>query len=338
MSGQDGVRLAAEWSPRLQAVVAQVGHVMVGQDAVVRQALAACLAGGHVLFEDVPGTGKTTLAATLAAALGLRCTRVQGTPDLLPSELVGTMVFRPDEGAFTFRPGPIFTEILLMDEVNRATPRTQSALLEAMSEGRVSVDGVTHPLPQPFFVMATANPVESQGVFPLPEAQLDRFLVQLRLGYVAEEDELEMVRRVRLNRPVALERCMSAGEVEAAKQAVQSVHVAEDILAYIVRLCRASRAHEGVLLGASPRAVIALTAFCQALALLDGRGFVLPDDVKAAWKPVLRHRLQLQTGWDASVETASEASDRVLDEILAGVPVPTELAAPAPATSTGAHS
>jgi len=310
---------------QIQQAIEEIHRVMVGQQTVVRHAFAACLAGGHVLFEDVPGTGKTTLASTMGHVLGIQYTRVQGTPDLLPSELVGTMVFRPDQGEFIFRAGPVFTQILLMDEINRATPRTQSALLEAMSEGQVTVDGVTRVLPQPFFVLATANPIESQGVFPLPEAQLDRFLVQLRLGYVTEAEEVEMVRRIRLREFPTVNAQLSAEMVEAAKHGVRGVHLKDELVSYIVRLCRVSRTHPEVALGASPRAVLALTAFSQALAYIDGRDYVLPDDVKEAWKPVMRHRIHLRSGWDPQDEGGSHYMDTLLEEILGTVIVPVEL-------------
>ncbi|WP_249226487.1 AAA family ATPase [Alicyclobacillus mengziensis] len=308
----------------LQRAIAQMSRVMVGQTNVLRHALAACLAGGHVLFQDVPGTGKTTLAATMAKVMGLSFTRVQGTPDLLPSELVGTMVFRPDTGQFEFRKGPVFTQVLLMDEVNRATPRTQSALLEAMSEQQVTVDGLTRRLQDPFFVMATANPLESQGVFPLPEAQLDRFLVQLRLGYVELEEELEMIRRIRLQNPVVPEAVLNTQSLLEAKGAVRSVHVAEDIIRYIAVLCRKTRSHADVALGASPRAVLYLTAFSQALALLSGRSYVLPDDVKEAWYPVMRHRMMTRSGW-SEADGEQNQIDLILTEVLEQVPVPTEI-------------
>lgn len=318
---------ATGWdSKKLNSAMTAIHSVMVGQGQVVRHSVAACIAGGHILFEDVPGTGKTTLASTLARVLGLVFTRVQGTPDLLPSELVGTMVFRPDKGSFEFRKGPVFTQVLLMDEINRATPRTQSALLEAMSEGQVTVDGVTHLLDQPFFVMATANPLESQGVFPLPEAQLDRFLVQLRLGYISEAEEIQMVQRIRLNQVTPPSACMDGPSVEEARAAARNIEVAEDVLAYIVRLCRATRNHEEVRLGASPRAVLSLTAFSQALALVAGRSFVLPDDVKEAWKPVMRHRIQLLAGWSPDDVTGTSQVDELLDGVLGAVDVPGELA------------
>jgi MoxR-like ATPase len=311
---------------RLQNAMSEVNKRMVGQKSAVRHTIAACIAGGHVLLEDVPGTGKTTLASSVAAVLGLDFRRIQGTPDLLPGELVGTMVFHPATAEFQFRPGPIFTQILLFDEINRATPRTQSALLEAMAERQVSVDGETRRLDDAFFVIATANPIESQGVFPLPEAQLDRFLVQLKLGYTSEEEEFDMVQRIRLGQVGSLSPQMTQAELIEAKQAVREINVADDVLRYIVRLCRTTRTHEQVLLGASPRSVLSLTAFSQALALLSGRSYVIPDDVQEAWHPVMRHRVKAQVEWrtDGSSLEVSE----ILDEILASVNVPVEVAAP----------
>lgn len=308
---------------RLQAACSEVERMMVGQSSVIRHTLAAFAAGGHVLMEDVPGTGKTTLAASVATVLGLDFARVQGTPDLLPGELTGTLVFHPAAADFQFHPGPVFTQVLLMDEINRATPRTQSALLEAMAEGHVSVDGKTYPLRMPFFVMATANPVESQGVFPLPEAQLDRFLVRLRLGYTTEQDEVAMVQRVRLQQLPVLSTALSAAELSDIQDYTAQVFVHDDVIRYIVRLCRATRVHEGLALGASPRSVLSLTAFSQALALLDGRTYVTPDDVQEAWLPVMEHRVKPHLDWRNS--GMSEESMQILKEVLDSAQVPGEL-------------
>jgi len=318
---------AKEISSQLHAVCAEISKTIVGQSDVIRHAVAACIAGGHVLFEDVPGTGKTTLAATLAKVLGLSFGRVQGTPDLLPGDVVGTNVFHPSDAEFSFRPGPVFTQLLLVDEINRATPRTQSALLEAMAEGQVTVEGKTYPLAKPFFVLATANPIESQGVFPLPEAQLDRFLVQLQLGYTAEEDELRMVRRIRLNAREEVNAQASGDDIRSLQQSTKLVQVSEDVLRYIVQLCRATRSHEQIVLGASPRAVLLLTSFCQALALFDMRDFVTPDDVQEAWRPVMRHRIRTRVEWRSDGQM-SEVGD-ILTEILHSVTVPAEWAAKA---------
>jgi len=302
-----------------RSIMDEIQRKMVGQAITVRHTLAAFLASGHVLLEDVPGTGKTTLAASLATVVGLQFRRVQGTPDLLPSELVGTMVYNPATTQFTFRPGPIFTHVLVMDEINRATPRTQSALLEAMAESQVSVDGHTHALDGPFFVIATANPIESQGVFPLPEAQLDRFMVRLKLGYTSEEDEIEMVRRVQLHEQPILNRVVSSEQLLAIRQGLHTVRVQHDVLQYITRLARASREHEQVLLGASPRSIVSLTSFSQALALLSDREYVTPDDVQEAWIPVMNHRIHARLEWDTGDEVL-----KLLQEILASVTAPSE--------------
>lgn len=314
-----------ERGKKLGAVCDEVGKRMVGHAGVLRLAVGTFVAGGHILFEDVPGTGKTTLAVTLAQALGLRFARVQGTPDLLPAELLGTMVFDPRSAEFSFRPGPIFTQVLLVDEINRATPRTQSALLEAMAEGQVTVDGQTRRLESPFLVLASANPIESQGVFPLPEAQLDRFLTQLRLGYLSEDEELAMIGRIRLGEPEQVFPVMSPEELLAAREAARAVTTAPDLLRYIVRLCRATRDHERVALGASPRAEIGLTALAQALALIEGRAYVLPDDVKTAWFPVMRHRVRTHVDWQGAPD--EDEVGEVLKAVLEQTPVPAELAA-----------
>lgn len=307
----------------LQELVAEIEKQVVGQTRVVRHSIAACLAGGHVLLEDVPGTGKTTLATSVARVFGLKFARIQGTPDLLPSELVGTMVFHPGTGEFQFRKGPVFTQFLLVDEINRATPRAQAALLEAMAEGHVSVDGTIRPLDNSFFVMATSNPIESQGVFPLPEAQLDRFLVRLHLGYTSEEDEIEMLHRIRLGTNVELRQKITANQLTELKQSTKQVKVTEDIASYIVRLCRATRTHNQIELGASPRSVLLLTAFAQGLAMLDGRNYVIPDDVQEAWRPVMAHRIKTLTRWNVPHSgTEEEPLKDILDTIL----VPTEFA------------
>jgi MoxR-like ATPase len=308
---------------KLAQVIDEIERKVVGQRKVIRHTLAAVLAGGHILFEDVPGTGKTTFATSLAKVLGLDFSRVQATPDLLPSELTGTMVFHPGQNEFQFREGPIFTQLLLVDEINRATPRTQSALLEAMAEERVSIDGTSHRLGSPFLVMATANPIESEGVFPLPEAQLDRFLVRLRLGYTDESDEITMVQRIRLGTDIALQQRMSGSELIELRTQVQQVHVQPEVLRYIVQLCRMTREHEQVELGASPRAVLALTAFAQGLAVLAGRDYVTPDDVQEAFVPVLDHRLKTFTKWARGADT--DEVD-VLEEVLSAISVPTEFA------------
>jgi MoxR-like ATPase len=306
---------------KIPAIIQQLSRKIVGQQPILELVTAACLAQGHVLLEDVPGTGKTLLASSLARVFGLGFSRIQGTPDLLPADVIGATVYHPADGKFTFHPGPIFTNVLLMDEINRATPRTQSALLEAMAERQVSTDGVTQALPKPFFVIATANPVESQGVFPLPEAQLDRFLVQLKLGYVSVEDEIEMVRRIAFEEPVELDVVLTEDQILTAQQEVRKITVNDDILHYIVELCRKTRNHDQVLLGASPRAVIALTQYAQALAYIAQREFVIPDDVKRAFTPVMSHRLQLNIDW-----MGDDGANQVIEDTLGSVSVPNERA------------
>ncbi len=304
---------------RIPDIIEQLAKKIVGQQNTLELVTAACLAGGHVLLQDVPGTGKTRLASSLAAVFGLSFRRVQGTPDLLPADVVGATVFHPSDNQFTFHRGPIFTNVLLMDEINRATPRTQSALLEAMAEKQVSADGVTYALPKPFFVIATANPIESQGVFPLPEAQLDRFLVQLQLGYISAEDEIDMVRRVVFTEDEELSPVLSEADVVKAQQEVRQILVSDDVLRYIVNLCRETRTHDQVELGASPRAIVALTQYAQALAYLAQRTFVTPDDVKRALYPTMAHRLQLNIDW-----MGEDGVKRVLQDVLQSVPLPNE--------------
>jgi MoxR-like ATPase len=278
-----------------RALHENIARVIVGKDEVVDLLLVAMLARGHVLLEDVPGTGKTTLARSLAISLGLEFKRVQCTPDLLPNDITGVSVYHPPTGEFHFRPGPLFTNVLLADEINRATPRTQSALLEAMGERQVTVDGVTHRLPEPFLVMATQNPIEFEGTFPLPEAQLDRFLLQLSVGYPVLADEARMLRSVSGQHPITtLEQVVPGETLPELQRTVDTIHVADEIVGYILRLITATREHFDVALGASPRASLALYNAAQASAALAGRDFVVPDDVKRLAGPVLGHRLLLK--------------------------------------------
>lgn len=265
---------------------------MVGKDEAIQLILVALLSGGHALLEDVPGVGKTLLAKSLARSIDGSFHRVQCTPDLLPGDLTGTNIWNPQEGCFEFIPGPIFTNILLADEINRATPRTQSALLEVMEESQVSLDGVTHPVAPPFFVIATQNPVESHGTFPLPEAQLDRFAVAISLGYPDAEQELEMLKRSQKKRDFSqLSACVSLADVRSLQIQCQQIRVEEPVQRYMLDIVRATRDHEGIRLGVSPRGLVTLQRATQAIAFMSGREFVLPDDVKSLAQPVLAHRM-----------------------------------------------
>ena len=304
-----------------RAVAEQVGRVIVGKAEQTRLVTVALLAGGHVLIDDVPGVAKTLLVRTFAASLGLHFSRLQCTADLLPGDVTGSTVFDQRAGTFEFRPGPLFANVVLADEVNRATPRTQSAFLEAMEERSVTIDGHTHALPQPFLVLATQNPIELKGTFPLPEAQLDRFLLRLRMGYPSEGEEAQMLDRFRTGDPLSeVTTVDAASRLPAARRAVRDVHVADDVARYVVALARATRETPLVRLGASPRATLALLHASQAWAALDGRDFVTPDDVQALVVPVLAHRLVLSR--DAVIERRD--ADEVLRAVVDAVPVPVE--------------
>jgi len=296
-----------------------VGRVMSGQAPKVRTILAAFLAGGHVLIEDNPGTGKTTLSKALAASVGAQFKRVQFTPDLLPSDIVGVSVFNPREQTFDFHPGPVFTQILLADEVNRASPRTQSALLEAMAEGQVTVEGRTARLDDLFFVIATQNPVEFRGTYPLPEAQMDRFAIRVSLGYVSAEEEMAVVVAQGRAHPLdGLAAVATPDELRTLRAAVREVRISPEITRYAVDLARATRGAAGVVLGAGPRASLALTRVAQALALIEGGDFVTPDHVRALAQPVLAHRLAL----DPQARFSGASADGIIADIMRQVPVP----------------
>jgi MoxR-like ATPase len=302
------------------AVLAAVGTAVVGGGRTLRLALAAVLAGGHVLLEDVPGLGKTLLARSLAQALGLEFRRLQCTPDLLPADVTGSFLYDPAAREFTFREGPVFAGLLLADEINRTPPKTQSALLEAMQERQVTVEGRTFALPRPFHVLATANPVEYEGTYPLPEAQLDRFLLRLDIGYPAGDDEVEVLRRrlARRREETEVPAVVDTARLRALQAGVEAVGVDEDVLRYCVDLCAATRAHASVEVGASPRGAQALVLVARALAVLDGRDFVLPEDVKECAVAALAHRLTMR----AETWSSGTTGVQVVTELLGSVPGP----------------
>ncbi len=300
-------------------IVQNVEQVLVGKHYEVQLIMVSLLCRGHVLIEDVPGVGKTILARSIATSIGSTFKRIQFTPDLLPSDITGANIYDPKRALFEFRPGPIIAQMVLADEINRATPKTQSALLEAMEEGGVTVDGETHLLPKPFIVLATANPIDYEGTFPLPEAQLDRFLLKISLGYPGTANEKDMLIRQSQGHPIQrLSQVITATDLVAAQQAILAVHVSPLIADYIVSIVEATRVHPDVLLGASPRGSLALYNATRALAAIFGREFVTPDDVKRLVEPTLSHRIILTPSARVrGIETAS-----LLKSLLATIPVP----------------
>ena len=308
--------LVAESAAKIKS---NIERVLVGKGGAIELTLAAILSGGHLLIEDVPGIGKTTLGRCLAESLGFRFKRIQFTPDLMPSDITGIHYYNQKSGDFEFRPGPIIAQVVLADEINRATPRTQSALLEAMAEGQLTVDEITIPLPKPFLVIATQNPIELEGTFPLPEAQLDRFLLRIRLGYPDDLEEAEMLERFHTGSPLdSLEAVTGDREFLEIQAEVAEVRVDPALRDYIVQVVQATRRHEDVELGASPRASIGLYRCSQALAAIQGRSYVIPDDVKALASYALAHRVILKP----QARLRDVTSERIIGEILTQVPVP----------------
>lgn len=300
-------------------IIDNVRRVIVGKDSVIEKSLAAFIARGHLLVEDVPGVGKTTLAKSIAISSGCTFQRIQFTPDLLPTDITGVSIYNQKTGEFQFRPGPITGQVILGDEINRATPKTQSALLEAMEERQVTVDGVTRPLPRPFFVIATQNPIEYEGTFPLPEAQLDRFLLRISLGYPGFSEELDVLDRQERSSPIeSLKPVCTPDEILALQDKARAVHVDRLVRNYIVQLVQDTRSHSDVALGASPRASLAFMGTARALALMRGRDYVLPDDVKELAQAVLGHRIIVS----ASARMRGLDSSDIVDELLSRVPVP----------------
>jgi MoxR-like ATPase len=300
-------------------LIRNLENVIIGKRQPIELIVVGLLCQGHVLIEDVPGVGKTVLARSLARSLGCSFNRLQFTPDMLPSDVTGVSIFDQSKRAFEFHPGPIFAQVVLVDEINRATPKTQAALLEAMEERQVTVDGKTHPLPSPFMVLATQNPIEYEGTFPLPEAQLDRFLVRVRLGYPIPSDEIEIIQRQQLQHPIeTLKLVIKVEELKEAMDEIKKVYVSDTIKIYIVELSNRTRQHEEVYLGASPRGSLALFRTGQVAAALEGRDYVLPDDIKKISVPVLAHRVILGPG--ARLQELS--AEKIIREILDTTPVP----------------
>ena len=297
-----------------------VEGAIVGKPQVIRTVIGVMLAGGHVLFEDYPGLGKTLLASSLARSMDLQFTRIQFTPDLLPADITGGAVYNRDSGELELKKGPIFTNVLLADELNRASPKTQSALLEAMQEGQVTLDGTTYPLPEPFFVLATQNPIEYEGTFPLPEAQLDRFLAKLSIGYpdAAAERTILRNRRERKHDQFQIASVTTGAEILSMRELVEEVDVHDDIESYIVELVSKTRHHSGISVGASPRASLSIMKLSRSLAALDGRGYIIPDDVKQSALPALVHRVVLSP----ELWMRDNAAVEVVESVISNVRVP----------------
>lgn len=304
---------------KVSEIKENISKVIIGKDDTVTMMMVAFLAGGHVLLEDVPGTGKTKLAKAIAASVASKFNRIQFTPDLLPSDVTGISVYKRNEEKFEFIPGPVFTNILLADEINRATPRTQSALLECMEEKQVTNDGVTRDLAAPFFIIATQNPVEMAGTYPLPEAQVDRFIMQLSIGFPSVEEEMSIIDRYISEDPLeSLTSVCTCGDIVEMQESVKQIEVSGDVRRYIAEVIGATRKHTNLSVGVNPRGTLALVRCAQVYAAINGRGYVTPDDVKAVAEPVLKHRIS------AYATNREDTTDRILSEILNTVKVPTE--------------
>ena len=307
-----------------QRLISNVEQVIVGKHHVVELAVLGLLCQGHILIEDVPGVGKTMLAKALARSIGCIFQRIQFTPDMLPSDITGVSIFNQKTMSFEFRPGPIHAQIVLVDEINRATPKTQSALLEAMEERQVTVDGQTYPLAQPFMVLATQNPIEYEGTFPLPEAQLDRFLLRLEIGYPSREEEIKVLDRQQFSHPIyQLQQVVTTQALQEAQEAIKQVYIDPALKEYIVELVRQTRNHPDVYLGASTRGALALSRLCQARAAVQGRDYILPDDVKVLAVWTLAHRLIL--GSSARIKDVNPA--KIVQELLDKMPIPLNMSA-----------
>ena len=308
-----------ETDPNIKALIAEIEKVIVGKREAVELVVIGLLCRGHILIEDIPGLGKTMLARTIAKAIACDFRRIQFTPDLLPADVTGTTIYEKGHGKFTFRPGPIFANIVLADEINRATPKSQSALLESMEEFQVTADGITHQLPQPFFIIATENPIEYEGTYPLPEAQLDRFLMRVQIGYPTPDDEVTILQRQVIEHPIEnVEPVLNTGRIMDIQHAVRRVHIDPSLQRYMVDIVNRSRDHEAVALGASPRGSLAMMRCSQGVALLQGRDYVEPDDIKRIAEPALSHRLTIKP--DHRMRGVNAAD--VVEDLLRTVPVP----------------
>jgi len=308
-----------ETDANINTLIAEIEKVIVGKREAVELVVIGLLCRGHILIEDMPGLGKTMLARALAKAIACDFRRIQFTPDLLPADVTGTTIYEKVNGKFSFRPGPIFANIVLADEINRATPKSQSALLESMEEFQVTADGTTHPLPQPFFVIATENPIEYEGTYPLPEAQLDRFLMRVQIGYPTPDDEVTILQRQVIEHPIEhVEPVLNTGQIIAIQQAVRRVHLDASLQRYIVEITNCSRDHAAVALGASPRGSLAIMRCSQGVALLNGRNYVEPDDIKRVAEAALSHRLTIKPDYRMRGGNAP----KVVHELLRSVAVP----------------